>query len=146
MKEVIRGVETMHTRAADFVRALTPNEKATVIGLTGDLGSGKTTFVQGVARALGVTESVTSPTFVIEKIYPLKNQPFKKLVHIDAYRLKNAHELEVLGWRELLGDPSNLIFIEWPENVPDTLPKNAPTLTLHVIDEHARRIEYPESA
>ena len=98
---------------------------ATVVTLSGELGAGKTTFAQGIAKALGVEETVTSPTFVIEKIYQLEKQKFSRLVHIDAYRLNGAHELQMLGWDELLRDPQNLIVLEWPENVAELIPENA---------------------
>ncbi|MBI5644656.1 tRNA (adenosine(37)-N6)-threonylcarbamoyltransferase complex ATPase subunit type 1 TsaE [Candidatus Kaiserbacteria bacterium] len=115
---------------ADFVRTLTQGVRARVVALSGDLGSGKTNFAQGVAEALGVTETVASPTFVIEKIYPLpmmdlRNPSFSRLVHIDAYRLESPAELEKLGWHELVRDPRNLILIEWPEKVANLLPEDA---------------------
>jgi tRNA threonylcarbamoyladenosine biosynthesis protein TsaE len=135
----ILGIEAMNTHARKFVATLKPrsDSQATVVALSGDLGAGKTTFAQGVARALGVEEQVTSPTFVIEKIYQL-NQPFDhaqgkqfaRLIHIDAYRLNDAHELEVLGWKEIVADPSNLIVIEWPERVTDLIPSDAIHISL----------------
>jgi len=100
-------------------------DAATVVTLSGELGAGKTTFAQGIARALGVEETVSSPTFVIEKIYQLSGQRFEKLIHIDAYRLKNQHELDVLGWKEIITEPKNLIVLEWPERVAEAIPENA---------------------
>jgi len=140
MEEFILGIESMHRRAGDFVRALRPGDRAVVVGLEGDLGSGKTTFFQGVAKGLGVAEHATSPTFVIQKSYPLNGQPFKQLIHIDAYRLKSARELEALGWDAAVRDPANLIFIEWPERVREVLPANLHTLKLRFIDEQTRGI------
>ncbi len=90
------------------ILATTKKSKAVVVGLHGDLGSGKTTFTQCVARELGVLETVTSPTFVIEKIYTLKNQAFDHLIHIDAYRLEKSEELLRLGWTEISANPKNL--------------------------------------
>ncbi len=91
--------------------------KALIVGLSGHLGAGKTAFVKCVAKVLGVTETVTSPTFVIMKIYPLKGQKWQRLIHVDAYRLENPNELEVLNLDRLITDKGNLIMIEWPENV-----------------------------
>ena len=71
------------------------SEGAVVCALHGDLGAGKTTFTQTLARELGVEEIVTSPTFVIMKNYELTNQPFEKLVHIDAYRIEEIDEMRV---------------------------------------------------
>ncbi len=98
-------------------------EEALVVGLSGHLGAGKTAFVKAVAKALNVKEQVTSPTFVLMKIYDLdqaivsKDFPWKRLVHIDAYRLEKPEELEALDWEYLVVDKNNLIMIEWPENV-----------------------------
>jgi tRNA threonylcarbamoyladenosine biosynthesis protein TsaE len=129
----------LQEHAAEFVRTLSPQLRATIVALSGELGAGKTTFAQGVARALGVTESVQSPTFILEKIYALENQAFKKIVHIDAYRLKSDEELRALGWDELLADSGNLILIEWPERVPGCVPEGAIRIRFD-IEGDGRRI------
>lgn len=115
----------MPKKAAEFVATLKPGKAATVVTLSGALGAGKTTFAKGIAKALGVDETVSSPTFVIEKIYSLKDQLFSRLIHIDAYRLKNEHELETIGWKGIVSDPDNIIVMEWPEGVPNVIPKDA---------------------
>ena len=95
-------------------------DEALVIGLSGHLGAGKTAFTKIVAKTLGVEEEVTSPTFVIMKMYEMNAQnlvPWKRLVHIDAYRLERSEELAALDWEKLVADKNNLILIEWPENV-----------------------------
>ncbi len=115
-------LEETYEVAKRFTEDLSPKETATVIGLYGNLGAGKTSFSQGVAQALGVTEMVTSPTFVIEKIYDLEGKKFDRLVHIDAYRLEKPEELLHLGWEEITKDPKNLILIEWPERVGSIMP------------------------
>ena len=126
MDVTTHSLEEFNREATRFIAgfSLRP-EHAAVVTLSGDLGAGKTTFVQACARALGVAESVTSPTFVLEKIYALEGQKFSHLVHIDAYRLKGAHELEHLGWKELLADRGNLIVLEWPERVAEAIPEDA---------------------
>lgn len=98
---------------------------ATVIALQGDLGAGKTYFVQNFGKILGVREHITSPTFVIMNIYKVDWQGFKKLIHIDAYRLEKEEELLNLGWNELIADGANIIFIEWPERVENLIPKGS---------------------
>lgn len=102
---------------------------ATVLALHGDLGVGKTTFTQTLARALGVTEPVTSPTFVIMKGYALEDQAFSKLVHIDAYRIESPNELSVLGFASLVETPQTLVIIEWAEKVAALLPQGTHHLT-----------------
>lgn len=87
-----------------------------LIGLSGELGAGKTTFVGGVLNASGVAGSVRSPTYTLVEPYELTN-PTRTLYHLDLYRLRNALELEDLGVRELLSGNSVLI-VEWIENAP----------------------------
>jgi len=129
------SAEELQAHAAQFVSDLRPRQRALVVTLSGELGAGKTIFVQGIAKALGVEETVTSPTFVIEKIYQLEGRTFARLIHMDAYRLKSAHELEVLGWKELLEDPGNLIVLEWPERVIRAIPSDAIRIRFDIENE-----------
>ena len=122
MKYTSDSLEKTQKIAGDFVGSLSPTTQAVVVGLYGNLGAGKTTFTQAVAKTLGILETVTSPTFVIEKIYELENRKFTHLIHIDAYRLEKSEELLHLGWNEIISDPHNLILIEWPEKVADIMP------------------------
>ncbi len=114
---------------------------ATIVGLRGDLGSGKTTFTQAAAEILGVKERVTSPTFVIMKKYKIFG-PWETLIHIDAYRLEKAEELEKLNWPELAENPGNLILVEWPERVAGVLPHDLISINFKFIDEATRQINY----
>jgi tRNA threonylcarbamoyl adenosine modification protein YjeE len=106
------------------------NKAASLIALQGDLGAGKTTLVQSIAMLLGVSETVQSPTFVIAKFYDTDHQDFKRLVHIDAYRIESIAELEVLGWNDLLRDPETLVIVEWPERIAEALPSNRQHYTI----------------
>jgi tRNA threonylcarbamoyladenosine biosynthesis protein TsaE len=129
--------------ALSFVQNLKPSkEGATVFNLSGDLGSGKTTFTKEVASLLGIKkEEVTSPTFVIEKIYAIQHKDFTHLIHIDAYRLEKSEELLHLGWEEITKDKNNLIFVEWGEKVKNILPRETKTIRFEFIDENTRTIE-----
>ncbi len=121
--------------------------RATVVGLSGDLGAGKTTFTQAVARALGIKDVVQSPTFVIMKSYPTgKDSPCQwgRLIHLDCYRLERAEELARLGWAELIADPTNLILVEWPERVAEIIPTSSAQIKFEVVSETARKIIYGE--
>ncbi len=121
-----------------------------IIALSGDLGAGKTTLTQEIARELGVKENVISPTFVIMKTYELnaKNFPkemrgnFSHLIHIDAYRLNSHKELLTLGWQETISNPKNLILIEWPERVEEIIPKNSHKIYLSHKNEEEREISF----
>ncbi|MBO7131763.1 tRNA (adenosine(37)-N6)-threonylcarbamoyltransferase complex ATPase subunit type 1 TsaE [Candidatus Saccharibacteria bacterium] len=95
--------------------------KANVIELIGDVGAGKTTFVRGLAKGLGIKEPVTSPSFTISKSYALKDGGF--LVHYDFYRLSDPG-LMAEDLQENLANPKNVIVIEWGESIKDLLPKN----------------------
>lgn len=115
---------------------------AIVVALNGHLGSGKTTFVQSVARALGTKESVTSPTFVLMKIYDIESSQFKRLVHIDAYRLENGDQLSALNFEQVVADPNNIVLIEWAENVKEGLPDNVMVIEFEYEGENERRITF----
>ncbi len=128
--------------AEDFISCLVPQSElgATVVGLYGDLGAGKTTFMKGVALALGVVGEVTSPTFVIQKIYKLEDQKFDKLIHIDAYRIDSPLEMKHIGWQGILSDDRAIVFIEWAERLEDILPINTHRIKFISIDENQREI------
>jgi len=146
-----KSLEETHKLSKQFIdkALLAMRDGAFVVLLKGDLGSGKTSFVQGVARALGITEHVTSPTFVILKNYKtlsrldLKNSKglaFENLVHVDAYRLESEKDLKILGWEELVKSPQNIVLVEWPEKAELT---DYPTINFTFIDETTRQIELP---
>lgn len=123
------------------------NKKAKVVALSGELGAGKTTLTQELARQFGIKENIVSPTFVIMKIYNIsKNSEyyshFKKLIHIDAYRLDFHEELLKIGWGELIADKDNLIIIEWPERVEGCINDLDFHIKLSHLDDETRFIEF----
>lgn len=141
MKYTVNNLQELETVAHTFVSSLKPSSAATLVSLKGNLGAGKTTFTQMVAKIMGVEETVTSPTFVIEKIYKLKDKPYEHLIHIDAYRLESGKELETLGWHEMAVNPKNCIFIEWPEKVADLSLSFSYTISFEFINETTQEIE-----
>lgn len=121
------------------------NKTATLITLSGDLGAGKTTFTQKIGELLKIKEKINSPTFVISKKYDIKSKEFfwKKLIHIDAYRLEREEDLELIGLLEDFKNPENLIFLEWPEMIEKWLPKkNRTKVILKYIDDNTREIKF----
>ena len=110
---------------AQRVLAKLPEGKdtAVVIALSGNLGAGKTTFVQALGTALAIPDTIQSPTYVLMKVYDISYKQFTKLVHIDAYRLNNAAEFAALKPETFLSDPQTIVCIEWPERVEGALPK-----------------------
>lgn len=148
-EQLVRTLKELEEEVARFIDNLTPSEGgATLVTLSGELGAGKTAFAKAVAKALGVAEPVTSPTFVLEKIYTLpqnsghRKSRFKRLVHIDAYRLEDAAELAPLGFDELMRDSGNLVMIEWPERVADALPAPVKHVALATRSDGAHTISY----
>jgi len=109
-------------------------KRAFVIGLEGELGSGKTTFLQGFAKGLGIRGRVLSPTFII--IRRIKN-----FYHIDCYRIQKPKELLLLGFEKIVGNPQNIIAIEWADRVKKILPKNTVMIKFKIIDKQTRKIQ-----
>jgi len=143
MKVISKSLSDTEKIAKDFIEKISMGvyDTALVVGLYGDLGSGKTTFTQAIAKIFDIKEDITSPTFVIEKIYDIDHKAFLKLIHIDAYRLDSAKELLALDWEKILSNPRNIIFIEWPERVVDVLPKNHAKIFFKFLSENEREIE-----
>ncbi len=120
----------------EILKEILENKKAIVIGLEGDLGSGKTTFVQGIAKGLGIKGKITSPTFVIMKKYDF-------LYHIDCYRIKSKDLLE-LDFKEIIKQSGNIVVIEWAERIKKVLPKDVIWMKFEYLDKDKRKIIYEE--
>ena len=120
--------------AAAWVKLLRPG---TVIAFRGDLGAGKTAFTRGLARGLGITEPVTSPTYTIVNEYLSGKLP---LFHFDMYRLHSADELFDIGWDDYL-ERCGICAVEWSENVADAL-ENPLVVTIEKVDETTRKITF----
>lgn len=127
------SAEEMRQVAADLGAALPPDS---TLALHGDLGVGKTTFVQGLAHALGIHDAVTSPTF---NIFTVHRGP-TNLVHLDAYRLESAQQIEDLLLPDFLTTPWCLA-VEWPEKLGDWLPSNALHLDLRITADEQHTIQ-----
>ena len=116
------------------------SKKASIIGLEGELGSGKTTFIQGMAKGLRIRERITSPTFVIFKKFKLGPVPhLKYLYHIDCYRLSSPQDLLDLGFKEIISQP-NIVVIEWAEKIKKILPKDTFWIKFGYLDKDKREI------
>jgi len=116
--------------------------------LEGELGSGKTRFVQGFAKGLGIRQRLTSPTFVLMKKYKLpKGRIFNFqftisnfLYHIDCYRLSKPKDLLDLDFKEIVFNPQNIILIEWAEKIRSILPKETIWIKFEIISPRERKI------
>ena len=120
MLVISKSAEETKDIAKKFIKDLIPTsaDKATIVELIGDLGAGKTTFMQGVGEFFGVKENLVSPTFVIQRNHEIPDGfLWQKLVHIDAYRIEDEKELHSIAFDRYASDPANIIFIEWPGNL-----------------------------
>lgn len=145
MEKKVQSLDDLETEATRLVGTLVPpSDAAALVTLSGELGAGKTAFAKAVAHALGLEENVTSPTFVLEKIYQLGSSAskFERLIHIDAYRLDKGADLVPLGFDELMKDSGNLVLLEWPEKVADALPVPAVKITFTINTDGSRTISY----
>ncbi|MGA2417978.1 MAG: tRNA (adenosine(37)-N6)-threonylcarbamoyltransferase complex ATPase subunit type 1 TsaE [Candidatus Staskawiczbacteria bacterium] len=120
---------------AKQILKLPAKKGAVVLGLKGNLGSGKTTFLQGFAKGLGIKEKITSPTFVIMK-------KFKNFYHIDCYRLKDEKDILELDFKKIISDPKNIVAIEWPEKIKKVLPKTTIFIDFKFVDKTRREINF----
>lgn len=132
--------QRLAAEAAERIASL-PRTRAAVVTLRGELGAGKTTFTQGFLDALGVTDPVTSPTFVLMQRYPLAGA-FENAYHLDAYRLMQAEDLDGLGLAETLADPRNLVIVEWPEVGGDLFGPTLDVRIAHGDDETQRHLTF----
>lgn len=123
--------------AEEILKTKPNNKKALVLSLEGDLGSGKTAFVQGLAKGLGVKGKITSPTFVIFKKYTFGE---RKFYHIDCYRVANSKDILELGFGEIVSQPENIIAIEWAGKIKGILPRNSFWIRFEHLDKNKRRI------
>lgn len=138
MKKELTTNSEAETRlfAKNFAKKLKGGE---VFVLTGELGAGKTLFVQAVCDALGVKQRVSSPTFVLMQLYNVKNhKTIKRICHLDVYRLQNAEEFTGSGLDEYLYNKNTVCFIEWGEKIKKLL-KNYTQINIK-INENKRKI------
>lgn len=122
MKFLSKSAEETRKIGADFSEKLLPLKNHSLIGITGDLGSGKTTFIQGMARGLGIDPRyyVSSPTFTLVNEYVRKESSGPRLIHVDLYRIEKPQEGHFLALEEYF-QPGHIVVIEWPERLPELL-------------------------
>ena len=125
--------------AKDFAKKLKGGD---VIGLEGNLGAGKTIFTKGLAAGLGIKKHITSPTFVLMKVYPVKHGAIKNLCHIDAYRIKSAEDLTAIGAEEYFNRLDTVSIVEWADNIKKILPKRTRNIEITNKEGDKRLITY----
>ena len=124
-------------------------KSALVLALQGDLGGGKTTFLQGFAKGLGIKEKILSPTFVLIKRFkitaiPQNRQPsilrYRYFYHIDCYRINSAKDINGLGFGDIISNSENIVAIEWSERIKKRLPKLTITIKFNFLKRNKRKI------
>lgn len=142
-KCITTSLEETQKHGQDLARKLKGGE---VLALYGDLGSGKTTFMQGLAQGLGVKRRIISPTFIIMRTYEVKTKDkelrIKNLYHLDLYRIESEQDIEGLGLIELLGQKENVVAIEWPDKIKNVLPENRIEIYFEYLKSDQRSIRY----
>ncbi|MEK7542801.1 MAG: tRNA (adenosine(37)-N6)-threonylcarbamoyltransferase complex ATPase subunit type 1 TsaE [Patescibacteria group bacterium] len=114
---------------------------ALVISLRGELGSGKTTLIQGIARGLGLKRHIVSPTFLLMRVYAIAKKQKRKLLHIDAYRIATKKDAAILENKDFFNNPAHIVAVEWPERIPHLMRKRTIEITIkHGTSEHERSI------
>lgn len=137
MKEYIsENLESTAAIASELADSLKGGE---LIALSGNLGAGKTIFVKSLAKFLGVKEEITSPTFVLMKIYTARVRDIRQLVHVDCYRLEAQNDLSDIGLEEYLDDPTSVMVIEWADKIAQ-LPQNTITIKIDYLTDTKRKI------
>lgn len=136
---ITRSQEETIEAGIEFAGELSGGE---VIALTGDLGSGKTTFLKGLAEGLMVEDTITSPTFVLLKSYPGKIKRSNiNFVHIDAYRTDSIEDIKSVGIEDFLGRKDVIMAVEWAEKIKEILPKKIIKINFKTINENNREVK-----
>ena len=127
-KKIAKKLLACHAESASWQR----RRSGEVLALNGELGSGKTVLIKGIAAGLGIKKHITSPTFVVMKLYKIQNpkSEIQNLLHIDAYRLNSGQDLVNIGVKDWLAKPNTVTVIEWAERVKNILPKDTITIKL----------------
>lgn len=147
----LKGLEEAALLVAGQIASDKKRTGAIVVGLYGDLGSGKTAFVKKIGKIFGIKEKIISPTFIIMKKYAIPASRRRKfnlneMVHIDAYRLSDHEEILKLNWPEIIKNKKSAVFIEWPGRVKKAMPKNVTKINLSFVDEKTRKINIAANA
>jgi tRNA threonylcarbamoyladenosine biosynthesis protein TsaE len=118
------------------------DKTAKILALEGDLGGGKTTFLKGFAKGLGIREKILSPTFILFRKFNIKHRTsnFEHFYHIDCYRVEKEKEILNLGFREIIKDPKNIVAIEWAEKIKKILPKKVLKIKFKIFGKKERKI------
>lgn len=145
MKSVFQTKSSKETKnlAKKVAKALRPGD---VVALNGDLGGGKTTFTKGLAEACGVAEPITSPTFMLSRVFKLTSginsgsPAASHFYHFDVYRLESSQELIDIGFVDIVDDKNSIVVVEWADKVENLIPEDAIKIKFSFVDDKTREI------
>ncbi len=141
MKEEIsttHSASETHQMGIEFAKKIKASD---VVFLRGDLGAGKTTFVQGLAKGLGVNTRIVSPTFVLVREHVVENNSIKTLYHLDLYRLGSKEDVENVDLKDFLNDKNGVVVIEWPDISQKLVNKDIWEIFFKIKDENTREVK-----
>ena len=140
----IENIDQIRSAAREFIEKVLPEHS--VIAFYGAMGAGKTTFIKALCEELGVTDTVTSPTFALVNEYSIEEgetrieEYFSKVFHFDFYRIKRLEEVYDMGYEDYFYQKNALCLIEWPELVEELLPEDTVKVSVEVLEDESRRI------
>jgi len=137
MKKISNSELETKKIAQDFAKNLKSGD---IICLDGDLGTGKTHFVKFIGEFFNIKQ-INSPTFILMKIYKIKNNKIKQLIHFDLYRIKNLKETQDFSLKEYLQEKDSIIFIEWSKIIKKILPKKTKFIKIKYLNQNKREIK-----
>lgn len=143
MEILTKSAQETQALGEKIANQLIIKHQPSIIALTGELGSGKTTFLQGLAKGLGIKERILSPTFVMIREYQVQSAKCKvqKFYHLDLYRVEDEKGIEGLGLEEIWSDPQNIVAIEWAEKIKNILPKKRIDIYFEYLKNDKREIK-----
>jgi len=141
MKIVTKSVrETKKLGQAIAKLIISGKLKKRILALEGELGGGKTTFLKGFAKGLGIKERILSPTFILIRKFKISDSKFKNFYHIDCYRIEKEKEILKLGFKEIGKNSKNIVAIEWSDKIKNILPSNVLFLKFEILNAKKRNI------
>jgi len=137
---ITKSVSQTKKLGEKIAKEISEKKKKNILALCGDLGGGKTTFVQGFANFFKI-KKIKSPTFLLIKKFKIKNHNFSFLYHLDFYRIEKKEELIKLGFKKIIKDQNNVVLVEWAEKFKDLFPKEKTLwIKFNFLDKKKREI------
>jgi tRNA threonylcarbamoyladenosine biosynthesis protein TsaE len=135
-----KGTEKLGEKIGKKILEEKLDKTAKILALEGDLGGGKTTFLKGFAKGLGIREKILSPTFILFRKFQIPNSKFQNFYHIDCYRIEKEREILNLDFRKIIKDPKNIVAVEWANKIKKILPRKVLKIKFKILEKKEREI------